>query len=208
MNIGKNLITAAVAAAALCPLRADALFDLGVKAGVNIANADLDVAGAPSTDAITGFTGGGFIAIGLGAIELEGDLLFSAKGYGYDEDISGAAATVVNNFNYIEIPVLLKWMIIPVGPVKPYLAAGPSLSFLMSAESKTELAGASDTQDIKDSLGAADYSAVIGAGVRIGLAVVSLHAEVRYAIGLADVSDTSGYSLKNNTVSILAGIGF
>src|SRR5687768_9994598 len=126
MNMGTKLITVAVAAMALCPLRADALFDLGVKAGVNIANADLDVAGAPSTDAITGLTGGGFLAIGLGAIELEGDLLFSVKGYQYDQDISGAAYEVVNNFSYIEIPVLVKWMIIPVGPVKPYIAAGPS----------------------------------------------------------------------------------
>ena len=42
----------------------------------------------------------------------------------------------------------------------------------------------------------------------MGLAIVSLHAEVRYAIGLADISDMAGFSAKNNVVSILAGIGF
>jgi hypothetical protein len=195
------------AALALAPVSGRA-FDLGIKGGVNIANADVDDATAPSTDSITGLVAGGFLSLGLGPIELEPNLLFSVKGYQYDASVAGAAYEVVNNFQYIEIPVLLKWFVIPAGPVKPYLGAGPSLSFLMSAESKAKLAGSTTTTDVKDALGAADYAAVIAAGVRLGLAVVSLHAEIRYSIGLADVSDTSGASLKNNTVSILAGVGF
>ncbi len=207
MNTGKKLITAAVAAMALCPLRADALFDLGVKAGVNIANASIDTANAPSTDAITGLTAGAFLSLGLGAIEIEPNLLFTAKGYKYG-DPTTPDAEFVNKFQYVEIPVLVKWMIIPVGPVKPYLGAGPAIGFLTSADVTSKIAGASTTADAKSALEGSDYSAVIEAGVRIGLGAISLHGDVRYSIGLADIQKTGSGSVKNNTVSILVGVGF
>lgn len=207
MNIGKRLLAAAAVAAVLGPVPGLA-FDKGIKAGINIANASLDMANAPSTDSITGLTAGAFVSLGLGPIELEPNLLFTAKGYGYDDVSGGVTTEVVNNFSYIEIPVLLKWMIIPAGPVKPYVGAGPSIGFLLSAENKATLSGAETATDIKDFMKTTDMSAVITAGVRLGLAVISLHAEVRYAIGLADISDTSTYGLKNNVVSILAGVGF
>ncbi len=204
MNIRKILMVASVL---IMPVTGMA-FDKGIKAGVNIANASIDVANAPSTDAITGLTAGAFISLGLGPIELEPNLLFTAKGYGYDDVSGGVTTETVNNFSYIEIPILVKWMIIPVGPVKPYLGAGPSFGFLMSAEAKSTIAGVEDTADIKEFMKGTDMSAVLTAGVRFGLAVVSLHAEVRYAIGLSDISDGGAYSLKNNVVSIIAGIGF
>lgn len=207
MNNASRLVMVAIAAAVICPPGAHAGFDLGVKAGVNIANASIDTANAPSTDAITGLTAGAFVSLGLGAIEIEPDLLFTAKGYKYG-DPAVPNAEFVNKFQYVEVPVLLKWMIIPAGPVKPYLGAGPAIGFLTSADVTSKIAGASTTADAKSALEGSDYSAVIEAGVRVGLGGLSLHGDVRYSIGLADIQKTGSGSLKNNTVSILVGVGF
>lgn len=210
MRIATQVIAAlAVLGASVAPARAD-MFEKGIKAGVNIANSSIDIDGGtpPDLESVTGLTAGVFVSVGFGPIAIEPDILFTAKGYKYDTTVGAAALSVVNNFNYIEVPILLKWMIIPAGPVRPYLGAGPSIAFLMSAESKADLAGAETTQDVKDSLSSSDYSAVLDAGISFSLGIAKVSADVRYSIGLADVDKTTGVNTKNSVISILAGVAF
>jgi len=208
MKYGKSLI-AALSVLALLAGPAGAEFQKGLKAGVNIAT--LTGSSIQNADSITGFTWGVFVSVGLGPVALAPELLFSAKGYKYTGTVGSSALTVVNNFNYIDIPVLLKYSIIPTGPVRPYLAAGPALSILMSAKSKADLAGSTSTTDVKNALSSSDYSIVLDGGLDFALGALTLSADVRYAIGLADVSKSSnGVSVntKNSVISILAGVGF
>lgn len=179
--------------------------ELGFKIGANMAT--LNASTFKNTDPVTGLLGGGYVSLGLGTVALEVDLLFSAKGYKLADTAQATALTVVNKFNYIEVPVLLKYMLVPKGPVRPYLAGGPAIAFLMSAESKTELSGATTTTDVKSALANYDYSIVLDAGVSLDVGVM-LSLDVRYSIGLADISRTEGVNTRNSVISILGGIGF
>lgn len=208
MTHGKSLMVALTGLALLAGT-AGADFQKGLKAGVNIAT--LTGSSVQNASSITGFTGGIFVSVGLGPIALAPELLFSAKGSKYTGTVGAAALTVVDNFNYIDIPVLLKYSIIPSGPVRPYLAAGPELSFLMSAKAKSDLAGSTTTTDVKSALSSSDYSIVVDGGLDFVLGVTTLSADLRYAIGLADISKSSGsvsVNTKNSVISILVGVAF
>jgi len=181
-------------------------FEKGVKAGVNIATLSGDA--VKDAKSVTGIVGGVFLSVGFGPLAVEPDILFTQKGATFNQDVLGTAIKFTQDFSYIDIPVLLKYNIIPAGPVKPYIGAGPAVSFLMSAKSKAEIAGATNTTDVKDALQSYDYSVVVDAGVTFSVAVLKLSADVRYAIGLADISKTSGVSTKNSVISILAGVAF
>ena len=181
-------------------------FEKGVKAGVNIATLSGDA--VKDASSVTGIVGGVFVSVGFGPLAVEPDLLFTQKGAKFSQDVLGTAYDFTQNFSYVDIPVLLKYNIIPAGPVKPYIGAGPAISFLLSADQKTAIAGASSTDDIKDQLTSYDYSVVVDAGVTFSLAVIKLSADVRYQIGLADVSKDATASAKNAVISILAGVAF
>lgn len=188
-------------------------FEMGVKGGVNIAN--VSGSSVASTSAVvltssqtTGLIGGVFMSVGEGHFAFAPELLFTAKGYKATGAIGTTALTVVDHFNYIEIPVLLKVFLIASGPIRPYLSAGPAISFLMSAQSKTELAGATTTADAKSALRSYDYSAIANAGLALSLGFITLSADVRYDLGLANISRTSDVNSKNSVISILAGCGW
>jgi len=188
-------------------------FQVGVKAGVNIANVSGSSVASTSSVVLaasqtTGLIGGVFVSIGEGYLAFAPELLFTAKGYQATGAIGTTALTVVDHFNYIEIPMLLKVFLITTGPFRPYLSAGPAVSFLMSAKSKTELAGATTATDVKSALRSYDYSAIANAGLAVSLGFVTLSADVRYDLGLANISRASGVETKNSVVSILAGCGW
>lgn len=203
-----TLTLAALTSLALCAGPSHAA--VGVKAGVNVASLTTDT-NLKDPSSVTGLTGGVFMSIGLGPIAIEPDILFTAKGASYDAAIGTTVLKVVDHYNYIEVPVLLKWMIIPAGPVQPYLGAGPAVSFLMSAKSKQDLAGATTTVDVKKSLASSEYSAVIEAGLAINLVVTTISLDVRYGLGLSNVYKTQNgttIDTKNRVISILAGVSF
>lgn len=207
MTLGKTTLWIAIVAVASLGANAPgaAASEMGVKIGVNMAS--LNASTFKNTDPVNGLLGGAYVSLGAASFAVEADLLFSAKGYKFADSAQATVLTVVNRFNYIEVPVLFKYMLVPKGPVRPYLAAGPAVAFLMSAESKTELAGATTTTDVKSALKNYDYSIVLDAGVSIDVGVM-LSLDVRYAIGLADISRTEGINTRNSVISILGGIGF
>jgi len=160
---------------------AQAQVGLGVKGGLNFANVNVKDA-AEDPDSKTGYHFGAFAEIGMGGINLQPELLFSAKG---SDDL---------DLTYLEVPILLKKNFAKVLNVH----LGPQFGFLTSAEVEEE--------DVKDFLKSSDISAVVGAGVNLP---AGLTGGVRYVFGLSDIDDDGfGTEVKNRTLQIFVGWKF
>ncbi len=139
--------------------------NFGVKAGANFAkfNGDID------SDGITSFHAGAVLELSIVptfAVQAEG--MFSSQGAEY-EDAFGAAQDL--NLDYISVPVLAKFYILPeVLSVQ----AGPQFSFLVS--------------EAEEALEANSFDMAAAGGLEVKL-IAGLFAQARYTIGLTDVYD-------------------
>ena len=170
---------------------------LGVRAGANFAN---ETSITPPANATTSIVTGG-----IGGLEIElwfdnswavsAGFLYDQKGVGEQYANSAQNREVGNiiysgndNFSmsYIEIPVLLKYTL-GRGSVRPYLAAGPSIGSLLSAN-ETASGTIAPLSDLKSDLQSIDLS-VYGA---VGLIDQIYHGpilsfEVGYAAGMSKI---------------------
>ncbi|GAB4236382.1 MAG: hypothetical protein Tsb0034_11000 [Ekhidna sp.] len=153
--------------------------EIGLKAGANFANTDIDGA-----ESITAFHGGAYGLIKITKIGIQPELLWSKQGNSF----SGGGEY---NLNYVNIPVMLKLYL--VGGLN--LQAGPQFGILMNAEDE-------DGDDIKEDLKNSDLSAALGAGWD---APFGLNFTARYVLGLSDINDDGGDSIKNSTFQLSVG---
>ncbi len=168
---------------------------LGVKGGVNLNNVSLDGADF-STDNMTGFQVGPTLEwLFIKNFGIETGVFYSQRGINIKE------ANIDKNIGYLDIPVSAKLMIGLGDNFKPYVAAGPYVSFNLSGS------------DISDQWDAKSFSAGINIGAGIQL-FKFLQVGANYGIGLTDDYNTvSGASLgdltaRSKTWSITAAIYF
>lgn len=125
----------------------------------------------------TGFAAGGFMQISfLGKVKIQPELLYSLKKVKFDVDAELGLPDATYSFNYLSIPVIAKYYIIP----KVNLQAGPQFDMLLSA--KREISGM-PSQDVKDELNSTDVGLAMGLGLDIAM---GLGLDVRYVLGLTD----------------------
>lgn len=157
--------------------------ELGLKVGINYSSLSGDYADLKDAKSQTGYVVGPFLSLGLGpSLGLQGEALFSAEG-AKTGDPSGRV-----DLEYVEVPVLLRWTLLP-GPVKPFVYAGPSFGFSLGGEVKAS--GFSD-RDLKDQLRPIDTAAAAGAGVRLDALGIKLLGDVRYTRSLQSIYDAPG----------------
>jgi hypothetical protein len=186
----------------------------GIKAGVNIAG----VGGKDSDDthkSRTAFVGGGFLTYAFSpALALQPELLYSQKGHKWDDD-QGCKGTV--KYDYLEIPVLLKYMFQLQGATTPSLYAGLAPAFLLSAKEEWEnpdggyglLLTDSGTTDVKDDTKSFDFGLVFGGGIDFAVGSGLLMFDVRYTMGMTKVDDSEDkLDMKNKAITIMVGYGF
>ena len=104
---------------------------LGIKGGVNFANQSIkDISqqlGDFSTKGRTGFHGGAYVVLAFSEKwAIQPEIMFSSQG----SEIPDVEDLRSNKFNYLSIPVLLRWK--PVSLLS--IEAGPQFSSLMSAK--------------------------------------------------------------------------
>ena len=178
---------------------AQAQLSFGVKAGVNVNNISLNKSDF-STDNLTGFQVGPMLEwVFFGNLGIETGAFYSQRGI----KIKSMHDIKINkNVGYLDIPVNLKLMIGSSDVFRPYLAAGPYVSFNLS-DSK-----------INDQWEAKSFAAGInlGAGVRL---IKFLQIGINYGMGLTDdynaTLDRSINDLikaQSKTWSVTAGIYF
>ncbi len=178
----------------------------GFLAGLNLANVSWDpTPQGVSFSNLTGFGFGGVINFGFaGGIGVQAEPMYLQKGV--SASANGTDAKV--KANYIEIPALLTYSFATgAGQVEPYLMAGPTLGFLLSA--KTSVNG-TDT-DIKSTTSSTDFGATFGAGAKIPAGMTKVFIEARYSLGFSNINNDPNDTvtkIKTKGIQIFAGITF
>ena len=182
-------------------LPASAQVNLGILGGLNLANMRADPDQGVDLSTRTGIGIGGVVDIGLGntsALRLEP--MFLQKGSKIGVEGLGELGKI--KVSYIEVPVMLK-LAFGTGNAKPYVMAGPTIGFVLSAKL--------DDEDIKDEIKNTDFGLSFGGGVSIPAGNNSIFVEARYALGLSDINDDPDdpdTKLKTKGIQIFAGITF
>jgi hypothetical protein len=200
----KKLVVVSLAvlvAAALMPQQARA--GVGFKAGLALSKLSItDETGYMSRKAPTF---GAYFSLGLGPVAIQPEVLYAPFGARMEE----GADWMEYRMDYLQVPVLVKVNVMP-GPISPCVYAGPYGAYLLSAKGVAEIDGVRSEESFKDELKSTDFGLVFGGGVDFKMAVVKLSVEVRYNLGLANLEkvEEPGFSVKNRSLMILAGIGF
>ena len=122
------------------------------------------------------------------------ELLFSSKGYRFEDDGSGLSGDGAVHLNYVNMPILLGYQV----QEKINLIAGFELGYLVSAQSKFD----AETVDVSGIWNnKLDFGAAVG--LRCFL-TESFPLELRYTHGLTSVikditlTDANGFVIENN----------
>ncbi len=107
--------------------------------------------------------------------------------------------------NVISIPMLIKIRLLPGS--SPYILGGGELSIILSHKRKLIIEQEAYEGDIKENTKGFDYGLIIGGGFEIEMPAISPFVEVRYYIGLRDI--TKDYwlfeKIKTRAVAVLLG---
>jgi outer membrane protein W len=172
----------------------------GPVVGVSIANLRGDIS---NNDWKTGLTAGGFINYSTeSGFGLTGQVLYTQLG------AQTANKTNQLRLNYLQIPVLATYYFGQRGNlVRPKLFLGPHLGFLLNSADK-------NGNEIKEGDGSnpfnsVDLGATFGAGVNIRiLPKIWLNTDVRYGLGLLDVTKNGSTSVQNQNWGVNLGLSF
>jgi hypothetical protein len=180
----------------------------GIKAGMNIANFHGDH--AIGFDSKIGYSGGGFFTIGLNnAFAIQPEVLYTQKGARY-EIIRPQGYLVEGTviYDYLEIPVLFKYMLPVKSGVKPNLFVGPYFAVNVNAKEKRVANGNSLEADVDRYVKDTDLGVVLGGGVDFGFKKGKIVFDCRYTLGLITTSEEDIYDQKNKIVSFMLGYSF
>jgi|SRR6187551_1448325 len=174
---------------------------VGAKVGVNFASASVsDEEEEEFSTNKTGFVAGGFIDVPVAQqFSFAPEVLFSQKGNRLEDGDNFISV----NLTQVQVPVLFKANF-SGGSVRPFVVAGPAFGFTASAKTKFDFDGDAGEEDVKDTVEPVEFSLVFGGGVKFGQASL----EVRYDLGLNDLSKDDDDEVKTRTWSILFGFGF
>ena len=169
----------------------------GIRGGVSVASASLDVEETLDKNNRTGFVGGIFLDVDRGTLGFQVGAQYAQKG------VDLRLGDVVNEFDlaYLEIPAVVK-LGIPLVLLKPSVFGGVGVGFKSGCDDQGV--------DCGDDFKGTDVTGIAGADVRFNVVAVSLWADARYHFGLSDVREPSDVfgDLKNRNWTFQAGIGF
>jgi hypothetical protein len=180
----------------------------GLKAGLNIANLSGDDIESP--DSKTGFAFGGFFMYQFSPMfAIQPEAYYSMKGATDKMDIGGGTVDLTYTLDYIEIPVLFKFLIpIQGSGVKPAIFAGPFLGINTTAKVKAEYQGDSQEEDIED-VKSTEFGLQFGGGIGFPVGKGELGVDIRYILGLSTIDDSADEAdVKNNVININLYYGF
>lgn len=174
---------------------AQASVGIGIKGGLNFAKLSGSQSLSTNYNNRTGYHFGAYALIKVGKIGIQPELLYSKQGTTYTVSTQNWDA----NFNYINIPILLK--LYTVAGIN--IQVGPQFGFASSGDLKSTAAGVTQSYNYKDFIKSNDISAAMGLGwdLPFGLSI-----DARYNLGLTNNNNTSSSgNLKNQVIMVSAG---
>lgn len=182
---------------ASAPLTTTAQVRLGLIGGGNFA-ALADITAGDELidfDNTTGYHIGAFLDIGLGGVGLRPAVYYLDAGPLFQ----GADFLDRDDFNlaYVTVPVDLR-VSLGVGPIKPYLLAGPELRILASAGNAPEA--------LEEQLSTLVMSAGLGLGLELQIPGIglTLYPQIRYSFGISELVDRT-YEIEEVSISTDGG---
>lgn len=177
---------------------------IGIVGGLNLANVNVDPSLGAGVDLknLTAFGVGGVLDLRLAQnFDLHLEPMYLQKGTKLDA--GGQEGTF--RASYLELPALFR-LALGTGTARPYLMAGPTIGYLLSAKSSSE----GNEEDVKDQIKDLDFGLDFGAGVSFPAGNNSVFVEGRYALGLSNINDDpqDPTDIKNKGIQIMAGITF
>jgi hypothetical protein len=170
----------------------------GLVAGVDFST--LSGSDASDNKSKTGFMGGLFVAIPVGArMAVEPEVLYSMKGSKFGDGTYDETLTL----DYIEIPVLFKYNFNDAGG--PYLLAGPAVNFNVTCKDSFTPSGGSESSASCSDLGV-KANTTFGGVVGLGFSRGRLGIEGRYDFDFTDaieLDDGTTIDAKNGAWAIL-----
>jgi len=162
---------------------AGAQTNFGLKAGYN--SSSVQISDGADFDSKSGFHVGGLAHIHISEhFAVQPEVVFSTQGGEISDDNT-------LNLNYINVPVLAQYMVNDGFR----LQTGPQVGFLVSAEREI-----GDVEiDVDDTYNSVDFSWVFGAGY---LFTSGIGIDLRYNLGLNNISDDSDFEAKNRVFQV------
>ncbi|MCP4573492.1 MAG: PorT family protein [bacterium] len=198
----------------------------GFQGGLVIANmgGDMDDAGRELADELeaeiggtwtadkqsrTGFTGGltytRMIKPTMG-LQIEG--MYASRGVKFDLATGGVTFDAELKFNYLEVPVLLRFAPSPEAKTQPIFLVGPVVGFESGSKMKLS-AGGIDAEDDLDALNSVTFGLIGALGLRTQLNEKNaLMLQARYHLGLSNAIDDDDLSSSAGDIMFMAGMEF
>jgi len=192
------IISAGIALAVQGTLAAQA--EYGLKAGASFGNIKNKGVFPGELKTRIGAAGGLFLGYRAKVIGFGIEAMYAQRGARSDQSI----ADQWTHLDYVDIPGYLK-VTIPAPGIRPFVYAGPQVSFEAKCRTANNTAPCPDSGREKT-----DYAGIIGGGVRLGGRAAGLSLEARYVYGLSDLklsTVTASESYKNRTFMLLVGLG-
>lgn len=153
--------------------------------------------------------------------KVEADFTTSFDYMGFQVNISGNAEMPLK-LTYISFPILAKIALGNEGAVRPYLIAGPEISFLSSAKVKvegtataeipeyneSETESIDEEEDIKDEIESTEFALDFGGGVLFPVGNINLFIDAQYSLGLNKINTEGSDDVKNKVIYLSLGIVF
>ena len=178
------------------PSFAQGNFSAGVKGGVNFANLSFDPEDESCCDPKTGFIGGLFVTAPINeSISFQPEFLYSM--IGAKSDFDGFDSEI--DIKVFQIPFLFR-ADFAANSVRPFVLAGPALSFRLDAKQTFE----DEEEDLDEQVEKFDLGFAVGAGLQFGRGSI----EARYTHGLRDLDKDEDNKAKTRVFSVLAGFRF
>lgn len=136
------------------------------------------------------------------------ELSFNQKGEKTSIDFLGLKVTTKTIFNYLELPILGKYMF-GTEKIQANILAGPSFGYALNG--KVVEGDESEKIDLSDedvSYNRFDFAAQFGAGVSVNAGPGKVFLDARYYLGLSNLNSDKDYDLKINNRGIGINIGY
>ncbi len=202
-----NTLRNALLIGALCslfiPLTAYPQVQVGLVGGVNVAtltDEDPDVVDVSSR---TRFSLGVVVDVALGrGFSLRTEPTFLRKGA--VTTVSDGLISGENEFllSYLEVPLLLSYTF-GTGPVRPYLTAGPSICLFLDADDAVlRRPDGVFKADIDEVIERFDIGLALGSGVSYPVGRMTLFAQGRYTLGLANINQGGPVTIRDDVFGL------
>ena len=178
-----------------------------VRAGATLAT--LGGSDAPSVDSRIGLDLGGAVTFDLTeSLALQAGLSYVQKGANLPQGDIDLGIQI----DYLDIPVLLRYVVPMGGSISPHILLGPAVSFKLGCSLQVSGEGAAGTLSCGEAgvppVQSLDFGAMGGAGVDIATSEsFRVTFDVLYNLGVRSIDDSpSSEDVRNRSWSFLAGV--